>query len=244
MKPGIEIHADHAAASRACASRIVASARRSLSAAGRFTLALTGGSTPLDCYRILARDHAGDLDWARVDFLIGDERMVACEDPRSNFGAARRAWLDSLALPAQRLHPMPVESDDDASARGYERELRALAPNGLDLVLLGLGDDGHIASLFPGRVDALPPARWVIAVRAPASSPVERRLSLSFSAIAAASEALFLVTGASKAKVLAGVLEGGSDLPAARVRARAGVHFILDEAAASALSAREPRPAS
>jgi len=238
VKPILEVLPDHAQASAACALRIVAAARAALGERGRFTLALTGGSTPHDAYRILAAEHREDVDWKRVDFFVGDERMVPLDDPRSNFGTARRLWLDALALPGERLHPMPVGANDDAAARACERELRACAPQGLDCVLLGLGDDGHTASLFPGQIAHLPASRWVIAARAPASSPVERRLSLTFNALAAARELVFLVTGASKAGVVARVLAGDCRLPAAQVRSRGEVRWILDAAAASS------RPAS
>lgn len=237
MKPVVLVLPDHEQASRACAGRIVGLARAAIRDRGKFTLALTGGSTPHAAYMVLAAQHRDDVDWRHVEFFIGDERMVPLEDPRSNFGNVQRLWLDALALPRERLHPMPVESDDDAAARGYERELRAIAPQGLDCVLLGLGDDGHTASLFPGRVDNLPASRWVIAARAPTTSPVERRLTLTFSAIAAAREALFLVTGPGKARVVAQVLDENSQLPAARVRSREPVRWILDAAAASSRSA-------
>jgi 6-phosphogluconolactonase len=244
VKASVEVHPDHDSASRSCAHRIVDAARKSISLRRGFSLALTGGNTPADCYRILAKEFAQAVDWTCVDFLVGDERMVALEDPRSNFGTAQRLWLNALGLPRERLHPMPVELDDDSAARSFERELRALAPTGLDLVLMGLGDDGHTASLFPGRLDALPPARWVVSARAPASSPVERRLTLTFSALQHATEVLFLVTGANKARVLAQVLAGQSDLPAARVSARQSLHFILDEAAAALWRRQNPRAAS
>lgn len=231
-KPEIEVAEDAHGAARACARRIVAAANEAISARGSFTLALTGGSTPITTYGILAAAHAHDVDWAKVHFFLGDERMVPYDDPRSNFGAARAAWLGKLAVAQTRLHPMPVDMGDDEGARAYERELRATAPGGLDFVMLGLGDDGHTASLFPGRVAALPAARWVVAVKAPPTSPVERRLTLTFSAFEAARQVVFQVAGASKSRVVADVLAGRGEFPAARVRAKESLRWILDAGAA------------
>ncbi|HUR29412.1 MAG TPA: 6-phosphogluconolactonase [Planctomycetota bacterium] len=231
-KPEIQIEEDAHAAARACALRLVAAANAAIAARGLFTLALTGGSTPKTTYQILGDAHARDVDWTKVHFFVGDERMVPYDDPRSNFGAARSAWLEKLALPASCLHPMPVDLGDDEGARAYERELRAKAPDGLDFVMLGLGDDGHTASLFPGRVETLPPARWVVAVRAPPTSPVERRLTLTFSAFEAARQVVFQVAGASKARVVADVLGRRGDFPAARARAKESLRWILDAGAA------------
>ncbi|MBK8178352.1 MAG: 6-phosphogluconolactonase [Planctomycetes bacterium] len=232
FRPEVQVAADGPAAARAAAQHLVAAARRAIDARGSFRVALTGGSTPLLAYAELARSHSRSLDWSRVHFFMGDERLVPYDDPRSNWGAARLAWLGKLDLPADRLHPMPVDLDDDTAARDYERELRTHAPEGLDLVLLGLGEDGHTASLFPGRIGALPPARWVVAARAPATSPVERRLTLTFAAFAAASEVLFQVSGAAKSPLVADVLAGRGNHPAGLVRARERCSWILDAAAA------------
>ena len=158
-KPRIEVAADAKAAARACAVHIVSAARSALAARGKFTLALSGGSTPKATFEILAADHARDVDWNKVHFFVGDERMVPYDDPRSNYGTASKAWLDGLALAKSNLHPMPVDLSEEDGAKIYERELRAHAGAGLDFVMLGLGDDGHTASLFPGRVDALPADR-------------------------------------------------------------------------------------
>ncbi|MEO6710651.1 MAG: 6-phosphogluconolactonase [Planctomycetota bacterium] len=240
----IEVAQTARAAAQACAARIVSAARSAISARKTFSLALTGGSTPQATYEVLAADHARDVDWKQVHFFVGDERMVAYDDPRSNFGAARAAWLGALGVPDSCLHPMPIALDGDAGARAYERELRVHAPDGLDLVMLGLGDDGHTASLFPGRVESLPPARWVIAVQAPPTSPVERRLTLTFSAFEASREVLFQVCGASKSRMVADVLAGRGGFPAGRVRARENLRWILDAAAAQQwLAERASRPA-
>lgn len=237
MNPRVEVLPDEDAAALRCAERIVEAAQSAIEARGRFSMALTGGSTPLKTYAALGERHRSRLDGARVHLFVGDERRVPLDDARSNFGAAMRAGLAKLELPPTALHPMPVpalasgavdEAQEDAAARAYERELRSQAPEGLDLVLLGMGDDGHVASLFPGAIGSMPRGRWVLAAKAPPSSPVERRLTLSFEAIAASRQVLFLVTGARKAKVVDEVLHGRGDHPAALVRAREGVTWILD----------------
>ncbi|HTF87044.1 MAG TPA: 6-phosphogluconolactonase [Planctomycetota bacterium] len=243
-RPEIDVAQTPRAAAQACAARIVSAARSGLGARGKFSLALSGGSTPKATYEVLAADHARDVDWTQVHFFIGDERMVPYDDPRSNFGAARAAWLGALGLPESCLHPMPIAQDGDAGARAYERELRTHAPEGLDFVMLGLGDDGHTASLFPGRVEALPPARWVVAAQAPPTSPIERRLTLTFSAFEAAREVVFQVCGASKSRLVADILAGRGGFPAGKVRARESLRWILDAAAAEQWLAERPsRPA-
>src|SRR5690349_1536218 len=128
-KSRVQVAPTPESAARLCAAHVVASARAALDARGGFTLALTGGSTPAATYRALAAEHARDVDWKRVHFFVGDERMVPYEDPRSNYGAARAAWLAGLGLPEACLHPMPVGPDGDEAARGYERELRSRAPD-------------------------------------------------------------------------------------------------------------------
>lgn len=237
MNPRVEVLPDEDAAASRCAERIVEAARSAIQARGRFLMALTGGSTPLKTYAALGDRHRSQFGGAPVHLFVGDERRVPLDDVRSNFGAAMRAGLAKLDLPPTSLHPMPVpplasdavdEAQEDNAARAYERELRSLAPDGLDLVLLGMGDDGHVASLFPGAIESLPRGRWVLAAKAPPTSPVERRLTLSFEAIAASREVLFLVTGHRKAAVVDDVLHGRGHHPASRVRARESVTWILD----------------
>ncbi len=243
--PGIEVAQDAKAAARACAVHIVSAARAAIAARGKFTLALAGGSTPKATYEILAADHGQAVDWKKVHFFVGDERMVPYDDPRSNWGTARAAWLAGLGLPSTALHPMPVDQGDDEGARNYERELRTQAPDGLDFVMLGLGDDGHTASLFPGRVDALPPARWVVAVKAPPTSPVERRLTLTFTAFQASRQVVFQACGANKSRMVADVLAGRGGFPSGRVRAKESLRWILDSGSAKQwLEESSKRPAA
>jgi 6-phosphogluconolactonase len=219
------------------AELIVATAREAVLARGRCAIALAGGETPRAAYRRLA---TAPVEWARCDLFWGDERCVAADDERSNYRAARLALLD--AVPAQ-AHPIECAGDPEAAARRYEAALRAHFGGGpcrFDLVLLGLGADGHTASLFPGSAAAAERERWVVPVRV-AGQPYAR-VTLTARAINAARTVLFLVSGAAKAPALHRVLEGPRDAapaPAQLVHPEEGrVVWLVDEDAAHLLSAR------
>ena len=229
------------------ARRFAGLAAEALRARGRFSVALSGGATPRRLHEILAAPPFRDaVDWARVEFFQGDERGVPPDHADSNWGMACRTLLDPVGAPAERRHRMEAErADRDAAARDYERELAGVlgegkdgAPPRLDLVLLGMGDDAHTASLFPGA-DALGERRrWVVPARSP--RPPHERLTLTFPMIDRARCVLFLVAGAAKAEPLAAVLEGPSDperLPSQRVAPTDGaLLWIVDEAAAARLA--------
>ncbi|UCE03921.1 MAG: 6-phosphogluconolactonase [Candidatus Latescibacterota bacterium] len=194
-------------AEEAC-RRIVRAARAAQRQRGRFALALAGGSTPRHTYERLAR---ADVDWQRVHVFWGDERALPPDDWRSNQRMARAAWLDSVSIPPTQVYPMPADLEDlDAAARDYEQTLRRElgTPPRLDLILLGLGEDGHTASLFPGSAALMETERLVVATSAPAIAP---RLTLTPVAIRAAREILFLVTGAAKAPALRRLQHGAHD---------------------------------
>lgn len=225
-------HSPEAAAGVA-AGHIVQAAKVAVHERGRFLLALCGGSTPEYLYRLLAGPGYDDLiDWPRTHLLWGDERCVGPDDPRSNYGLVRRCGLLRRRLGG--VHRMEGERDPEEAAAGYEARLRALAGQGeplrLDTALLGLGADGHTASLFPGTPAPAEGERLVVAT---AEHGEVRRLTLTASALGAARRLLFLVTG-DKAEVVASVFAPGSVLPAARVAAGAAkVTWILDVAAAA-----------
>ena len=231
-----------AALAAAAADRVVASARNAIRRRGRVVLALSGGSTPRLVYPLLASSPRIDLvDWSRVEFFWGDERGVPADDPDSNFGLARSLLLDDL--PGVRLdavHPMPADAaDPEAAAARYEAELgRVLGVRpgstrrpSFDLVWLGMGADGHTASLFPGASALNERRRWVIPATAPNSSVVASRMTVTLPLINAARAVLFVVAGADKAEAVRAVRSGASKLPAARVRARSTA-WLLDAAAA------------
>jgi 6-phosphogluconolactonase len=196
---------------------------------GRFRIALAGGSTPRAVYPQLV----SGIDWARTDVFFGDERAVPPDDPQSNYRMARETLLAPALVPAVNVHRWRAEAADlDAAAREYEQALRAPgAPPWLDLALLGLGPDGHTASLFPGTTALAVEDRLAVAVDVPQLAT--RRLTLTYPALLDATHVVFLVTGADKTAALAAALRPGSTLPAARIFQRpARVRILCDAQAA------------
>lgn len=242
----LHIHADPAAVYRAAAAEIVAGAREAVAARGRFMLALSGGQTPRGLYVLLADDPGlrAAVPWQQVHCFWGDERGVPPDDAASNYRQARETLLDPVRVPATHRHRFETEAGDPAvAARRYEADLRSafgLATGELprfDLVLLGLGGDGHIASLFPESV-ALG-ERQALAVATPGPAGQGWRLTLTLPVINRAATVLLLVTGEEKAEILAAVLDGPQQtarLPAQAVAPEAGrLLWFVDRAAASRL---------
>ena len=231
--------------SREAAARFQRLAADSIAAAGRFTVALSGGSTPRALYGILAESPFREaIDWPRVHLFWGDERFVPADHPDSNYRLAREAFISRVPIPAGNVHPVPTEGGDpETAAAEYEETLRRFfAPSEgewprFDLVLLGLGADGHIASLFPGSPTLDEHRRLVVAAYSP--KPPAWRLTLTPPVLRSAHHVAFLVSGSDKASVLREVLEGPYDphrLPAQLVRPERGaLSWLLDEAAASLL---------
>lgn len=197
---------------------------------------LSGGSTPKAIYRGLAE--AG-LDWTDVHLWWGDERYVPHDHSDSNYRMVKEALLDRVDMPAHQLHPWPILGYPELSAETYDREFRSVFERGgqtLDLQLLGMGEDGHTASLFPGspaleETKAMAVANFVSAVQE------KTRLTLTFPALALSQEVIFLVKGESKAEPLREVIEQGRH-PASRVRGQKSTIFFLDQEAAGKLSSR------
>jgi 6-phosphogluconolactonase len=232
----------HASRHLQVARAIVAAGKgRSGAGAPAFSLALAGGTTPRALYRLLAAGHRDQIAWDQVHVFWSDERYVPADDPRSNYQMARGVWLDRVPIPAQNVHPMPTDfSDPDAAARAYETTLRAHFPGPwprFDVILLGLGADGHTASLFPGSPALDERERWVVVVRAPIEPSL--RLTLTLPVLNHAAAVWFLVSGADKTPALQQTLEGGSAVrshPAVGVRPEGGaVIWWVDEAAARLL---------
>jgi 6-phosphogluconolactonase len=232
------IEPDAGAVLRATADRFVEAARDAIDERGIFRVALSGGGTPKGVYPLLlepARREA--LDWSAVEFFWGDERAVPPDHPESNFGVAYGMLISQLpGIRQDRIHRMPAEASDlEAAALSYESELRLAfgavgsAPPAFDLVWLGMGPDGHTASLFPGGEAVNEAERWVVAAWAP--SLESWRLSLTLPILNAGRRVVFAVAGADKADALARVRSGSDDLPAARV-AGDRVEWIVDAAAA------------
>lgn len=250
----IRVLPDIAALARAAADLVAARSADATDARGRFTLVLAGGETPRPAYGMLADGrHAGLIDWQRVHVLWGDERCVPPDDPRSNYRMARVTLLTRVPIPAQQVHRITGEDEPHAAAAAYERLLRGLLGSpgadgpperGPDLVLLGMGPDGHTASLFPGQAAVRERVRWVVAEEGGPGAPW--RVTLTPVVLNAACEVVFIVSGAGKAAVLREVLEGPrapDRLPAQVVRPASGrLTWLVDAAAAGALGHPPPAP--
>ena len=250
MAHELRIAEDEAEMFRAAAEEITARAAAAAGERGRFTLALSGGATPHGLYALLAREDApyrARMPWGRTHFFWGDERAVPRDHPERNDRMAREAMLSRVPVPEENIHPIRGElADPRSAAEEYEALLRSFfglsafqAPP-FDLVLLGLGADGHTASLFPGS-DLLREASRLVA-----AAWVERlgswRITLTPRAIGGAARVVFLVGGASKARALREALEGrdrSEPVPARAIRPESGaVLWIVDRAAADRLTAR------
>lgn len=221
---------------RAAAEQVVQTLRAALKAREEATCVLTGGSTPRPLYRLLATDYAHALDWARVRVFFSDERFVPPDHAASNYRMAREALLDALPNPPPRVHPFPTELPSPAeAAHAYERTLRGVFGDGgprFDLVLLGMGSDGHVASLFPGGPELAERERWAVASEAPAGAEVRERLSLTLPVLSSGRTVLFLVSGAAKREAVRAVLRSERETPPAeRVGARERLLWFLDAAA-------------
>jgi 6-phosphogluconolactonase len=224
---------------REAANRFVSIVADAIDREGVARVALSGGSTPKRVYPLLLEPGRRDaIDWSAVEFFWGDERAVPPDDPESNFGAAYGMLISQLpGVRADRVHRMQAESTNrDAAALAYETEMRLAfgargdAPPAFDLVWLGMGADGHTASLFPGSAALEETERWAVANWAPAIS--QWRMTLTFPVLGAARETIFVVTGGDKADALSRIRGGDSDLPAARVSGRS-VRWIVDAEAAA-----------
>ena len=228
--------ADPAALASAAADRLVA---RIAANDGRIAVCLTGGSSPKQLYQRLATDAYRDrIPWERTHWFIGDERFVPPGDTRNNMAMARGIFLDRFAPPAN-IHPIATDTaNPDESAHAYERELKAFYGAGrldaarplFDLVLLGVGLDGHTASLFPGYPAALETERWVVGVPEAHVEPFVPRVSLTLPALAACREMMFEVAGSAKRAILTRIL-GGENLPASCACSTGETVWLTDRAA-------------
>ena len=200
-----------------------------------FRLVLSGGTTPLPLFDALVEE---EIPWDRVEFFWADERVVRWDDPASNYGNAYRHLLSRLDLARDHIHPMATESNAVDGAKRYEGMLhRAYGGTDLDparplfnLVLLGLGENGHIASLFPGNPVLDERKRWV----APVLGQALPRITLTYPALESSAHVVFYVTGVQKRDAVRKVLSGDNAMPAARLRPRGQTLWFLDAAAAGA----------
>jgi len=242
---------DRGALSRVAAEICAAAAREAVAAHGSFAFVLTGGSTPRPLYELLAGRASEALPWEQTRLFWGDERWVPPDHEESNYGMARDAMIDHVGVPEDQVHPMPTTDHDDPqdAAAAYANTLRRFAderPDAaplFDLVLLGLGADGHVASLFPEDRpwEATGGREWVRAPYGPPRHAPRRRLTLTLDALAEAQDTLFLVSGEEKRDAARAVLrEGDPAKPASHVRALRQVRWLLDESAAGDVHERGP----
>lgn len=249
MTAAVQVFPDADPLLDAAAEIVTAQAVASLAARTRFVIALAGGSTPRGLYERLARAPWRDrIDWTRVHVFWGDERCVPPTHADSNYRMARETLLDHVPVPSAQVHRMRGEDVPDSAAFDYEAELRATldvaaldagtagGPSVFDLVLLGLGTDGHTASIFPGSAASRERRRWVVAERVDEARG--SRITLTPPVLNAAHSVVFLVVGQDKAPALAAVLEGPllpDVYPAQRVAGQGDVHWLVDAAAARLL---------
>jgi len=229
----VEVLPDPEAVARRAARRIAETSRQAATARGRFLLALSGGATP---WRMMEHLAAEDVPWARVQVFQVDERVASASDTARNFTRLREALLERVDLPDTHVHPMPVEEEDlSAAAARYAATLRGVAgsPPVLDLIHLGLGADGHTASLFPGDPAPVGSAPGIgneeIALTGPYGG--YRRMTLTYTVLASARALLWVVTGADKIEALRRLRRGDDSIPAGRVPAERAL-LLVDAAAA------------
>jgi 6-phosphogluconolactonase len=231
----VEVFPDLQGLALAAARRLVALAAERAEEAGRVSIALSGGRTPLPLYELLAGALRGRVPWDVTELYFGDERCVPPTHPDSNYAAARRALLSRV--PAAKVFRIEGERPPEAAARDYDATLHAAFPDPLaptfDLALLGVGADGHTASLFPGSPALDEGARWAVAVPSPATAePRVPRVTLTPPVLGRSREAWFLCAGTDKREVVARILAGRApELPAARVRGTLRTVWLLDRAA-------------
>lgn len=249
-RPEVVVHATADLLAKAAAARLVTRLVDAQAASGHASVVLTGGGVGTAVLRELRDNPARDaVDWRRVDVWWGDERFVAAADPERNDKQAREALLDAVHLDPTRVHPFPAADgplggDPEAAAAAYARELRAATRHEdhgpvprFDVLLLGIGEEGHVASIFPESPAAYE-ERPVVAVRGcPKPPPV--RLTLTFPAIASATEVWVVAAGDAKAPAVALALSGAGpvQVPAAGARGRSRTLWLLDRAAAARLPA-------
>ena len=242
----VRIVVDSRTLAEAAAELLIATVNDAIASRGRAVVSLAGGSTPRQMGELLTTEpYHSRIDWSRLHVFWGDERWVPLEHPECNAGEAKRGFLDEVGIPDANVHHYRTDFDDpQAAARDYEDQLRSVfgveTPPRFDLIFLGIGNDGHTASLFP-NADAINEKRgWVIAYKVEKLDAV--RLTLTPPVLNAARRVVFVVAGSGKAHMLHTILDGGIDvdlLPAQIVRPTDGeLIWLVDRAAADLLERR------
>jgi 6-phosphogluconolactonase len=235
MSGRIEILPDPAALARHVAEWMTSAA---LEANDTFRVSLSGGSTPKTLYQLLAsNEFRSRFPWQRVSWYWGDERFVPYDHPDSNYGMTREAMFAKVPVPPENIHPIPVDGSPEEAAQQYERTLQHAygatildpARSLFDVTLLGLGPDGHTASLLPGKPVLEQRKRWVAAV---SHGRPEVRITMTYPVIESSRRVAFLVTGSEKEPIFRAIRAGGSQVPAARVQPVGDLFWFVDRAAA------------
>ncbi len=241
MKMDTRVFPDLDAVSRAALDEVRRAFREAIESRGRFAIALAGGRTPANMYELWAQEqvHGAPVPWDKVHLFWGDERFVPHTDPLSNYRMARETLIEHVPIPPANVHPMRGPEDfptPEKAAEAYDAELRKVfgsAPPAIDVQLLGLGVEGHTASLFPGSPALDEKQRWVAAVEAPAKPP--QRLTLTPVVLNQARDTFFLVVGADKREIIAALRDepasNPSQYPAAIIQPQGRVLWFLDKAA-------------
>jgi len=236
-QPRIDVSPDPEALARRVAQWITDLACHS---AGRFAVCLAGGSTPRRLYQLLAAAPFRDaVPWPRIHWFWGDERFVPWDHPDSNYGMARAAMLAHVPVPPGNVHGIEFKGTPADAAAAYQRGLQSYygaerfdpARPLFDIVLLGMGPDGHTASLFPGKPALAERRRWVIEVPEPGLNPLVPRVTLTYPALESSRSTAFGAAGADKQAMMRRVLAGEPELPAARVRPVGELLWFIDSAA-------------
>lgn len=234
---GARVFPDLDALSHAVSSECVRTATEAVAARGKCLIALSGGHTPERAYQIWSTEYREKMPWAKTHFFWGDERFVGADDPKSNYRMAREKLFKNASVPPENIHPILTSYPQaDEAAREYENVLRTfIAESGpsFDIMLLGIGVEGHTASLFPGSPALAEQKRWAVGVKAPADPPV--RISLTFPVLRRARATYFLAAGADKEAIIATLRRESpaetAKLPVAMLKPEGEEIWFLDKAA-------------
>lgn len=235
--PDVRIFPDLEGASQEAARLFAAAASEAIADHYRFSVALSGGPTPRRLYQLLAAEpYRSQLPWGQIHFFWGDERYVPANHAESNYRMAKEALLDHISIPVDNIHPMPTDAPEtEQAARVHSAELQIFFDGDIcfDLALMGIGDDGHTASLFADD-PALTVRDKPVAVARPTSQPTDR-LTLTYPIFNRTRRVLFLVSGQEKALVVARVLAGDAAYPCTGIQPTGELIWLLDQAAAASL---------
>jgi 6-phosphogluconolactonase len=210
----VRVFPDLPKASQALAERLIETAKDVLTTKDTFSMVLSGGKTPCFLYRLLARGYSGKISWEKVHLFWGDERCVAMDSRDSNFAMASEAMISKVQVPTENIHRIPAEiMPPEKAAETYERMLQEYFKTEegesflFDAMILGVGEDGHTASLFPGSSALNEKSRWVLAVNAPPSFSPQKRITMTFPLINRSRSIFFLVSGTKKREVVREILK-------------------------------------